>query len=260
LALPFHCGGIHAARHIVSSIKRGAGIMQRQSAQFYDLLYEGMKDYQAEAEQIHERIQRHSESTGGGSLLDVACGTGQHLARLQSHYRVEGLDADPGMLAIAARRLPGVPLHQADMRDFDLGRRFDVVTCLFSAIGYRTTIRDLRRAIRSMALHLRPGGLLIVEPWFTPDQWRPGRAAAIYVDLPELKIARMNVSQTRGRLSILDFHYLVARPSGIERFRERFNLGLFTVSEYRSAFEAGGLSVELDPVGLMGRGLYVASS
>jgi SAM-dependent methyltransferase len=233
-------------------------IVQRQSAQIYDLLYEGMKDYHAEAEQVHQRIQRHSQLTGR-SLLDVACGTGQHLACLQSRYRVEGLDADPGMLAVAAERLPGVPLHQADMRDFDLGRQFDVVTCLFSAIGYMTTIRDLRRAIRSMARHLRPGGLLIVEPWFTPDRWQPGRAAAIFVDLPELKIARMNVSRTRGRVSILDFHYLIARPNGVERFRERFNLGLFSQSEYRSAFEAVGLTVELDPEGLMSRGLYVAA-
>jgi hypothetical protein len=110
-----------------------------------------------------------------------------------------------------------------------------------------------------MVLHLSPGGLLVVEPWFTPDRWVPGRTAAIYVDRPELKIARMNVSQTRARLSVLDFHYLIARPSGIERFRERFNLGLFTESEYRSAFEAAGLSVELDSIGLMGRGLYAAT-
>jgi hypothetical protein len=82
------------------------------------------------------------------------------------------------------------------------------VTCLFSAIGYMTTIRDLRRAIRTMALHLSPRGLLVVEPWFTPDQWVPGRTAGIYIDQPELKIARMNVSQTRGRLSILDFTIL----------------------------------------------------
>ena len=43
------------------------------------------------------------------------------------------------MLGIARHRLPGVPLHLADMRDFDLPERFDAVTCLFSSIGYLTT-------------------------------------------------------------------------------------------------------------------------
>jgi SAM-dependent methyltransferase len=193
------------------------------------------------------------------TLLDVACGTGQHLAHLQSHYHVQGLDADPAMLAIAAERLPSVALHQGDMQTFDLGAEVDVVTCLFSSIGYMTTVRGLGRALRTMSRHVRPGGLVVVEPWFTPDAWQSNRPAAVFVDRPEIKIARMNVSSTRERLSVLDFHYLVATSDGVERFHERFQLGLFTQAEYLSAFEAAGLSVQFDRGGLMGRGLYVAT-
>jgi hypothetical protein len=45
------------------------------------------------------------------------------------------------MLRLAATRLPAVPLHLGDMRDLNLGERFDVVTCLGSAIAWMKTVR-----------------------------------------------------------------------------------------------------------------------
>jgi SAM-dependent methyltransferase len=112
------------------------------------------------------------------TLLDVACGTGRHLELLSDGYRVEGLDLDAQLLAVARERLPSVPLHSGDMRDFELGRRFDVVTCLFSSIGYVRDDDELDRAIAAMARHLSPGGLMVVEPWFTPEMWNVGQLHA----------------------------------------------------------------------------------
>src|ERR671923_34446 len=111
----------------------------------------------------HELVQ--ARKPGAETLLDVACGTGAHLAELRRWYRCEGLDLDGELLAVARERLRDVPLHQDDMRDFDLGRRFDAVTCLFSSIGYVLTVEGLTAAVAAMARHLEPGGVLVVEPW-----------------------------------------------------------------------------------------------
>jgi SAM-dependent methyltransferase len=229
-----------------------------KSARFYDALYAPLKDYRREVARLQQIISEHRPS-GGQTLLDVGCGTGQHLAGLRRFYSVEGLDLDPDMLSVARSRLPGVPLHRGDMAEFELGRAFDVVVCLFGAIGYVRTRPRLRQAIQTMGRHLRPGGVLILEPWLTPETYRPGAVHASFVDQPELKVARMNVSQVRGRLSLLDFHYLVATPAGTEHFRERHQLGLFTHQEYRAAFQAAGLTPIHDSVGLNGRGLYIAA-
>lgn len=80
------------------------------------------------------------------------------------------------------------------MLTFTLSKEFDVVTCLFSAIGYMTTLRKLRRAVRNMSLHLNPGGVLIVEPWITPRNFIRGRIGAVYVNEAKLKIARFDKS------------------------------------------------------------------
>ncbi|MBI3925330.1 MAG: class I SAM-dependent methyltransferase [Armatimonadetes bacterium] len=225
-----------------------------RSAAFYDALY-SFKDYDAEALRLRALIGRP-----GARLLDVACGTGAHLARLREDYRVEGLELDPRMLAAARERLPGVPLHQGDMLDFDLGRRFDAVTCLFGSIGYVRTLRRLHRAVGTLSRHLESGGLLVLEPWLHPADYRPGIPHALFVDEPDLKIARMSLTALRGRISRVDFHYLVATPDGVERFRERHDLGLFTHEEYVAALEGAGLRVERDPEGLTGRGLYLGTA
>lgn len=84
-----------------------------KSADLYDLFYD-WKDYRGESERIRQIVEAHSP--GARSLLDVACGTGTHLEHLRDWYTVEGLDIDPGLLRVAARRLPGIALHDGDMR------------------------------------------------------------------------------------------------------------------------------------------------
>ena len=103
-----------------------------KAPELYDLFYE-WKDYRAEADTLRELIEARNPEAA--SLLDVACGTGTHLVHLRDRFEVAGLDIDPGLLSVAREKLPDVPLHRGDMRDFDLGRQFDVVACLFSSIG-----------------------------------------------------------------------------------------------------------------------------
>jgi ubiquinone/menaquinone biosynthesis C-methylase UbiE len=231
--------------------------MFSKSAQYYDEIYASIdKDYAAEASQAHRFIQKHKQ-TKGKQLLDVACGTGFHASLLSKYYQVEGLDLDAKMLAVAKKKHPKIRFHQGDMTDFNLKKQFDVIVCLFSSIGYVRTKSRLQKSIKTMSGHLLPGGVLLVEPWFTPEQWNPGRAFMTQVNKPDLKIVRMSHSGQRGKISILEFQYLVGTSKGIEHSLEIHELGLFTHREYMDAFKASGLSITHDAEGLDGRGLYI---
>jgi ubiquinone/menaquinone biosynthesis C-methylase UbiE len=231
--------------------------MYEKLAAIYDSLYR-FKDYAAASRALDDLIQRRVPRAR--SLLDVACGTGKCIEQLQSRYQLHGVDLSREMLDIARQRCPDVPFEQADMTDFHLGRTFDVVTCLFSSIGLVRTVDKLDAALVSMARHLNPGGLLVLEPWFGPDTYWVDKLFANYVDEPELKIAWMYKSQREGLLSILNIHYLVATPAGVEHFTERHEIGLFTHEQYLEAFRKAGLAVEHDPQGLFGRGMYIGTS
>jgi ubiquinone/menaquinone biosynthesis C-methylase UbiE len=228
-----------------------------RSAEFYDAIY-SFKNYEKETAKLHELIQQHKRSLGN-ELLDVACGTGGHIAYLKRNYSVEGLDISPLMLRLARKKHPDVVFYRRDMTNFRLRKEFDVVTCLFSAIGHVKTRRRLDLAVRALARHLKPGGVLVVESWPTPKQWQIGRLGANFVDQPNLKIARFSISKTRDKLSVLDLHHLVATPNRIEHFVERLEMGLFTHDEYLDAFRQARLETVYDPEGLMGRGLYIGT-
>jgi SAM-dependent methyltransferase len=229
--------------------------MYSKSADYYDKLY-AKKDYEGEAARLAALIrERHPAAV---SLLDVACGTGKHLSCLKREFRVEGVDSSRRGIAAARASNPEIDFHVGDMRRFRLGSRFDVVTCLFSSIGYMTRPSRLDEAVRNMARHLAPLGILIVEPWFGPEDWHPPKAHAAFVDESELKIARISTSGARGSISIMDIHYLVATPERVEHFSEKYKMGLFTRERMLRAFESAGLSVEYDDKGLTGRGLYIA--
>lgn len=208
------------------------------SAPYYDRFYDFL-DYRTAAETLGALIRTHRP--GAATLLDVACGSGRYLEYLQADYRVAGLDVLPAMLELARERCPGVPLHQGDMTEFELGEGYDVVTCLFCSIGYVRTAERMRRAVSRMAAHLRPGGLLVLEPWVSPERCWTERVTCEVHDDPDLKIVRMHTHERQGDLSVFDIHYLVGTPQGVTHFVEREEMGLFSPAEYAAALEEAGL-------------------
>jgi ubiquinone/menaquinone biosynthesis C-methylase UbiE len=232
-------------------------IMLSGSERYYDDIYSTMgKDYLEESNKLHELIQRY-QRTDGNTLLDVACGTGTHAGLLSKHYKVEGMDLNADMLKVARKKHPDIRFTRADMRNFLLGRQFNILTCLFSAIGYMKTKAELQKAVKSMSRHLLPGGVLLVEPWFTPEQWNVGHVSTIQVDKADLKIFRMSHSGQRGKVSLLDFEYLIGTSKGIKHIVEHHEFGLFSHEEYMAAFIKAGLDIIHDSEGVDGRGLYI---
>jgi dTDP-3-amino-3,4,6-trideoxy-alpha-D-glucopyranose N,N-dimethyltransferase len=227
-------------------------------ADVYDLIYRDQKDYAAEARSIADLVR--TRNPAARSLLDVACGTGEHLLHLRSYFDdLAGLELSEPMLAHARDKLPGTPLHQGDMREFDLGRRFDTVCCMFSSIGYLAGVDELHRAVARMTAHVAPGGLLVVEPWLTPDIWRDGYLSHESYRDGDRQLVRMSHSSTHGRRSRIRMHYLLGEPGGIRHFTDEHDLTLFTREEYERAFTAAGCRVEFEPGGPTGRGLLTGT-
>lgn len=227
------------------------------TAVYYDRIY-SQKEYGAEARRVERWIRRYGRPKSH-TLLDVACGTGNHLTYLARRFEATGVDKDAGMLRIARKKLPNVRFVRGRMESFRLGRRFDAITCLFSAVGYVRSEADLRRTLRNFARHLEPGGVAVIEPWFTPEQYRTGAVHAQIFGPPDDPIVRMNVSERRGRRSILDMHHLVRTRRGIHHFVERHDLGLFSVPTFLDALRGAGFRAQFRRRGLLRhRGIYLA--
>src|SRR3989442_4049121 len=220
--------------------------MSDKSARIYDLLYvgTGIKDYPAEAALLNHIIT--GTCPHARTLLDVACGTGEHLSQLRQWYEVEGADISPAMLDVARKRLPGVSLHLADMRRLDLGRQFDAVTFLVSSIGYITDPSELTSTVERLAAHVGPGGVLILDGWVRPDMWRDEfRGDPDIASDDETMVVRLAFSARVGRVTELEMHHLVRTESGIDYFVETHRLALTPTEEYLSAVENAGLKARV---------------
>jgi SAM-dependent methyltransferase len=232
--------------------------MYDQLAQYYDRIY-AWKDYGKETRQL-ARIVRKSLGSPGKTLLDVGCGTGRHLELFRREYTVAGVDVSRAMLSIARHRLGrGVPLTQGDMRTFNLGRRFDVVVCLFSAIGYMNRKTDRNRAIANIFRHVSPGGVALVEGWVRPSRWRGDGISLDTYDGPECKIARVTHAFRRGDVSGLDIQYLIAEPKKpVRHIAEKDRKTLVEPKDMLDSFRRAGFHARVILSGpYRNRGLYV---
>ncbi len=235
--------------------------MFRHTAHVYDLLYAAAgKDYAAEAAALHTLIQEHVPAAK--SLLDVACGTGSHLVHLRQWYDVVGLDIDKGMLDEARRRLPEDTFVEGDMRRFRLDRTFDVVTCLFSSIGYMTSERELDQAVSTMASHLRSGGLLVIDGWVRPDAWMDDNPIDLQNASDEsVTVTRMTRSRHEGNKTFLEMHTLIGTRRGIDHVVEIHEMTLFKATQYQEAMHRAGLTaVAVIPSPLPERDRYIGAA
>lgn len=183
--------------------------MYDRMARYYDLIY-SFKDYEEETRQIKVLINDlHPEAK---TILDAGCGTGSHAMYLSSDFAVDGIDITSEFVEIAREKNRSGRFEVADMRNFDLGKTYDVVQCLFSSIGHLLFGEEVIRALTSFKKHLNPNGVILIEPWITPENWRDNDRVFMTVgESDDVKIVRMNTSERLGRLTRLNMAYLVGK-------------------------------------------------
>jgi SAM-dependent methyltransferase len=96
----------------------------------------------------------------GERVLDLGCGTGQHVADLrETGVDALGVDASPAMIERARDKHPGLPVEVADARDLPYHHAFDAI---FSNATLHW-VREADAAAQSIARALRPRGRFVAE-------------------------------------------------------------------------------------------------
>jgi SAM-dependent methyltransferase len=111
---------------------------------------------------------------GASRVLELGTGHGRLLPALAAAAaQVVGLDREPEFLRSARRRVRRLPaaeraavqLVQGDLRDFELGRRFDRILVPYNALYCLLGSRALASCLRCVRAHLAPGGQLLFDVW-----------------------------------------------------------------------------------------------
>jgi len=108
----------------------------------------------------------------GGPVLELGCGTGRILIpTARAGIDISGLDASEGMLKVCQARLDTEPadvqgrtdLHHGDIRHFDLGSRFRLITLPFRPFQYLLMVEEQLACLSAISHHLELNGRLVFD-------------------------------------------------------------------------------------------------
>jgi SAM-dependent methyltransferase len=149
------------------------------------------------------------------SVLVISCGSGKNVFNLKRHFRVTGLDLSPVMLELAAELNPECEFVEGDMCDFELGRTFDAIL-LDDGVSHMTHRADLAAAFRTAFRHLNPGGVMVVTPDVTTEDFCQNRTVVEHAEAaPARRTSKWCLSRTcsiRSRRRALRGHDGVPDP------------------------------------------------
>ena len=119
--------------------------------------YEEWKDY------LLRMMYRYRVSPSA-SIAELGCGTGTMTGLLaEEGFDVMGLDLSSDMLEEARAKYPDISFVEADMRDFKLPEKKDIIISLCDSINYVLTTEDLAKTFSSVRENLSEGGIFIFD-------------------------------------------------------------------------------------------------
>lgn len=138
-------------------------------AKIFDVIYKN-KDYQAECDFLENIFKRYSRKPVR-KILDIACGTGNHIIPLAERgFKIAAQDKSCDMLESAKRKCQNKKLKVSfigclPMQQFKSKEKFDAVIAMFSSIDYVLKLKELKQAFLNMRNCLKKDGLLVFDFW-----------------------------------------------------------------------------------------------
>ncbi len=183
------------------------------------------------------------------TLLNLGCGGGKNLYTLKKHYVCTGLDVSADMLKLAKELNPECAFVQADMRSFDLGRKFDFVF-VDDAITYMLTRNDLESVFILAYNHLAEGGVMVVTPDATTESFKQSETQ-VFHSIPserhpgvEVVYITYNYCQDiKKEQSEGVFVYLIRNRGELRIESEVHQFGLFPLQAWRELLIKTGFSI-----------------
>jgi SAM-dependent methyltransferase len=220
-------------------------------AAYYDLLYKD-KDYVGEARYVLDLLSRHGMS--GRRILDLGCGTGRHACLFaEAGYEVDGVDLSPNMITEALGQLPkelagNVHYQVGDVRNVDLGHKFDAVVSLFHVASYQTRTADLKAMFSTASRHLTKGGIFLFDFWYGPGVLSdPPVVRVRRMEGPDACVTRIAEPHSHPELDVVDVNYEVlvtSKSSGqSSTLREQHRMRYLFLPELEEYLQSAGLRV-----------------
>lgn len=191
----------------------------------------------------------------GDTVLELACGTGRIAMPLaREGFLVTGIDISDSMLAEARRKSSRegtvVEWIQADIRNFELRKKFSLVIFPFTTICHLLDLEDLEACFSCTRRHLRPSGRFIIDV-FNPRldillRNPEGRYSHSKYPDPDsrgtITVTENNVYDTSSQINRIKLFYKF--PERTEEVVEELNMRIYFPQELDALLKYNGFRIE----------------
>jgi SAM-dependent methyltransferase len=206
------------------------------------------EDYAEEAEYYRKALLSASRIPVH-SVLELGSGGGNNASYMKAHFQMTLVDLSPGMQMISRRLNPESEHILGDMRSLRLGRFFDAVF-VHDAVMYMTSLEDLRLAIQTAFVHLRPGGSALFAPDYTRESFHPDTdcGGKDSLDRGMRYLEWTNDPDPSDTTFTTDFAYLLRQPDGrVHCEYDQHVMGLFSRAEWLQLLTETGFQAQAIP-------------
>lgn len=215
-------------------------------AVLYDKLY-SYKDYDTETEKVLKIInQKLHTSSAKISLLDLACGTGKHLAYfIKQGLSCSGLDGNADIIKVAKKNNPKAVFYNQDLNSLKLPEKYHVITCFFSSIQYVTNQNSLKSVFKHIYNHLEDDGLFIFDLQYAKDRWQEGHVAVNTYRDDDYQILMLFQSWSENDITHWKPAILVKHKGKLDMEIDEHTIHLYPVQEIVGLLKDCGFKTEI---------------
>jgi hypothetical protein len=211
-------------------------------APFYRLV-DPPEDHAGECAAYRDALER-TAAPRPETLLELGAGAGHNALHLKRRFRCTLTEPSPAMQALSRALNPECEHLPGDMRTMRLGRTFDAVL-VHDAVAYMTSEADLRAAVTTAFVHLRPGGAAVFAPDDLRDQFDEATVPLAGDD---------GIRAVRGLewtwdpdptddTCVAEYVLLLREGGQVRAVHERHVVGLFSAATWRHILEEVGFEV-----------------
>ncbi len=223
--------------------------LYRELAEFYFDIESQHRKIEQDIDIIRSLLMRKESPT----VLDLGCGTGEHLNRLKRYgVHCTGIDNSDAMLAVAKKRFPrDITFENSDLRSFDYYSRFDLVMSLFGSMDYLIEDDEVDSLFWNTWRAMKPDGYGLFELWNADPVRKIGNKPMSPVS--QSKHGHSFISRHRG-FSMIDseertvvkvnYHYEVQKKDSVEIYDDTHVMRAFTPREIEAFLNQNGFALK----------------
>lgn len=139
-------------------------------------------------------------------VLELGCGTAENLLAFNKNYNISGIDISGEMIKIAKKKIPNGSFFKADITNFNLDEKFDLIFCVYDTINHLPDFKSWIKLFKNVRQHLNTNGIFIFD-FNTLYKLNILAQSDIYPEFPGEDVLLLNIKKQNKNLFSWEIKY-----------------------------------------------------